>query len=327
MAEQSLVLAPLPWQREQWSLVQSLLERERLAHGLLLHGTAGVGKGQLARLLALRLLCESPRHGLPCGECHACSMFAAGSHPDFFLASAAYGTSEDDDDGKSRKGRKTATTSRQIRIDCIRDLIHFSHQAAHQGGRRVAIIEPAEWLNRNAQNALLKTLEEPGAGLFIILVSHEPSRLLATTRSRCQALLCPTPERLDALEWLRHHVAVDRAESALAFCHGAPLKALAAVHDDLDLLHREVMLTLEACRQDEVTYLFAAEQLARHDAAMVFDWWYGLLHRLCCARPAAALLHFTDQLLEARRKALGTANPNTRLLLESLLIDWAQLPA
>lgn len=328
MTDLSVSLAPLPWQQAQWQSLSERNQHGRLPHALLLHGTAGVGKGHLARLLASSLLCENPAQDLPCGNCHACQMFAAGSHPDFFLASTVYGINdqiEEDGDSKARKTKKVVAPSKQIKIDCIRDLIHFSAHSAHQGGKRVAIIEPAELLNHNAANALLKTLEEPGEGLFIILVSHQPSRLLPTLRSRCQALLCQTPDHAQSMEWLRHHISPDRAETALAFSHAAPLKALAAVHAEDDLLYREVMLTLEACLQREVTYLFAAESLAKHDAVMVLEWWLALVHRQSCVQPAANLLRFNDRLMEARRKAQGTANPNTRMLFETLLIDWINL--
>jgi DNA polymerase-3 subunit delta' len=320
--------APLPWQQSQWHALSERKTQERLPHALLLHGTAGVGKGHLARLLALSLLCENLQQELPCNNCHACQMFAAGSHPDFFLASTAYGMNDQtDDDGesKSRKAKKPTAPSKQIKVDCIRDLIHFSTHSAHQSGKRVAIIEPAELLNHNAANALLKTLEEPGEGLFIILVSHQPSRLLPTLRSRCQALLCQTPDHAQSLEWLRHHISPERAETALAFSHAAPLKALAAVHADYDLLYSEVMLTLEACRQREVTYLFAAESLAKHDAIMVLEWWLALVHRQSRMQPAGDMLRFNDCLMEARRKVQGTANPNPRMLFETLLIDWIKL--
>ena len=325
MTSPAIPMAPLPWQQTQW---ESLSERNfhgRLPHALLLHGTAGVGKGHLARLLASALLCESPVNTLALGHCHSCQMFAAGSHPDFFFASTAYGmhdSPEDESDGKVRKTKKPAAPSKQIKIDCIRDLINFSVHSAHQSGKRVAIIEPAELLNHNAANALLKTLEEPGEGLFIILVSHQPSRLLPTLRSRCQALLCQTPDHAQSIEWLRHHISPERAETALAFSHSAPLKALAAVHAEHDLLYREVMLTLEACSQREVTYLFAAESLAKHDAIMVLEWWLALVHRQSCANPSADMLGFSDRLMDARRKAQGTANPNARMLFETLLIDW-----
>lgn len=327
MSDLAIASVPLPWQQTQWQSLSERKNHDRLPHALLLYGTAGVGKGHLARLLALSLLCENLQQELPCGNCHACQLFSAGSHPDFFFASTAYGISEQDDDGdnKPRKAKKSVAPSKQIKIDCIRDLIHFSTHSAHQGGKRVAIIEPAELLNHNAANALLKTLEEPGEGLFIILVSHQPSRLLPTLRSRCQALLCQTPNHQQAMEWLRHHIAPERAETALAFSADAPLKALAAVHAEHDLLYREVMLTLEACRQREITYLFAAESLAKHEAVMVMEWWLSLLHRQSRINPRADWLRFNDDLLEARRKAQGTANPNTRMLFETLLIGWMNL--
>jgi DNA polymerase-3 subunit delta' len=328
MDSSGLAFTPLPWQKDQWQALASRSAHDRLPHALLLHGSAGVGKGQLARLLASSLLCENPALSLPCGKCHACDMFAANSHPDYFFASTSYGVNdlpEDESDGKNRKPKKSAAPSKQIKIDCIRDLIHFSTHSAHQGGKRIAIIEPAEFLNHNAANALLKTLEEPGEGMFIILVSHQPSRLLPTLRSRCQALLCPTPDHAQSLEWLRHHIAVERAATALAFSNDAPLKALAAVHADLDLLYKEVVLTLESCRQHEITYVFAAESLAKHDAMMVMEWWLALVHRMVCEHPLATWLLFNDQLLAARRKVQGTANPNVRMIFESLLIHWINL--
>lgn len=322
-----IALAPLPWQDEEWRSLSERIAHEKLPHALLMHGAAGTGKGHLARLLALSLLCEQPRQFLPCGHCHACALFAAGSHPDFFLASASYGINDnpDEEDGKSRKAKKTAAPSKQIKIDCIRDLIHFSTHSAHQSGRRVALIEPAEWLNHNAANALLKTLEEPGEGMFIILVSHQPSRLLPTLRSRCQSLFCATPEHTQASAWLCQHIAADRAATALACSGGAPLKALAAVHAEYDLVWREVVLLLQSCRTCEVTYLFAAESLAKHDAVMVLEWWLDIVHQQCRAVPEKALLLFSDQLLAARRKMIGTTNPNARMVFETLLIDWMAL--
>lgn len=327
MSNNNVVMAPLPWQIAQWQGLVERLESQHLPHALLLHGTAGIGKGKLARLLALSLLCETPQQFLPCGQCKACQLFAAGSHPDFFLADAAYGirTDEDEDSAKSRKTKKSVTPGKQIKIDCIRDLIYFGNHAAHQGGRRVAIIEPAEWLNHNAANALLKTLEEPGEGLYIILVSHQPSRLLPTLRSRCQALLCQTPSSQQSVAWLCQHISKERAEAALALTHQAPLRALAAVQEEHDLLYQQVMAALDACQRHETSYLSAAELLAKHDAVMILEWWFTLVHRHVCREPSAGYVIFSDKLLEARRKASSTANPNTRFLFEALLIDWIGL--
>src|SRR5699024_4067201 len=89
------------------------------------------------------------------------------------------------------------------KINQIRRLVEFSARTAHHGGARVVLIAPAEALNRNAQNALLKTLEEPGDGLVLLLVSHQPSLLLPTIRSRCQHRRLPLPTTEAALNWLK----------------------------------------------------------------------------------------------------------------------------
>ncbi len=319
------VLAPLPWQSALWDSLTERKLHNRLPHALLLHGAAGIGKGRLARLLLASLLCENVQQQLPCGACHACQMLAAGSHPDCFVADAEYGAvnQDDDDDKKSKKAKKTIAPSKQIKIDCIRDLIHFSTQSAHQGGKRIALIEPAEWLNHNAANALLKTLEEPGADTHIILVSHQPSRLLPTLRSRCQAVFCATPEREQSLQWLKQQgVATERANTALDFTYQAPLKALDAVNNHQDNLHQEVINTLQDCHQGKINYLAAAETLAKQDALTVLDWWLAWLHQQVRLQPEASALTFYDALLAARRKVLGTANPNARMLFETLLIAW-----
>ncbi len=322
-----MVLTPLPWQAPLWDQLVERDAQQRLPHALLLHGTAGIGKGRLARLLALSLLCEKPQQHLPCGNCYACQMFAAGSHPDFFLADNHYGLdkNEDDDEPKKSKAKKTAVPSKQIKIDCIRNLIQFGAQTAHQNGKRVALIEPAEWMNHNAANALLKTLEEPGDGMHIILVSHQPSRLLPTLRSRCQALFCATPDAMQSLTWLQQqHISKERAEAVLAFTHQAPLKALDAANEQHDVLHKEVMEVLEASRNGTINYLAAAETLVKHDATTILDWWLTLVHQKMRRNPRAASVKFYDSLLSARRKVLGTANPNARMVFETLLIEWMQ---
>lgn len=202
-------------------------------------------------------------------------------------------------------------------------MIHFGTQAAHQGGKRVALIEPAEYLNHNAANALLKTLEEPGEDMHIILVSHQPSRLLPTLRSRCQALFCATPTPEQSVQWLQQQgLAAERAKSVLDFTYQAPLKALAAASNHQDALHTDIINTLHDCRKGSLNYLTAAETLAKHDAVMVLDWWLALLHQQVSITPSAESLRFYDALLAARRKAQGTANPNTRMLFEALLIAW-----
>jgi DNA polymerase-3 subunit delta' len=333
MLTDNLPRAPLPWQQPLWDMLSTRTEQNRLPHALLLQGAPGVGKGHLARLLAGALLCQKPAQGLPCGACHACELLMAGSHPDFFLAHCEYdqkdgGEGEDaeslvqaDSTAKSKK----AKVSKQIKMPCIRDLIKFSHYYSHQGGRRVVIIEPAEAMNRNTANALLKTLEEPGENLFIILVSHQASRLLPTLRSRCQSLFCATPSITEAQRWLAQFISPERATFALSFCGDAPLRALRAVNDGDDTHYQQMRDILVASQSGAMNYLQAGEALEKMDADKVIDWWLLYVHQACVEQLRASWVHFSDALLAVRKKMHSTANPNRRMLLESLLIDWMTL--
>ena len=107
----------------------------------------------------------------------------------------------------------------------MRELADFLNIGSHRGGLRVALVHPAEEMNINAANALLKALEEPPAGAVFLLVSHRPARLLPTIRSRCVALPVAIPPREAALRWLSGQGMPD-AERWLAYAGGAPLRAL-----------------------------------------------------------------------------------------------------
>ena len=152
--------------------VQAML-RVRVPHAILLSGPAGVGKTTLALDLAAALLCSAQDTGLrPCRTCRTCRMVAAGNHPDLHrLAPGGAG---------AQIGIGGTDRARGVR-DLISDLVLMPVE----GRARVAIIEDAHRLNEDAQSALLKTLEEPQAGVVLVLCVEEEERLLPTVRSRC----------------------------------------------------------------------------------------------------------------------------------------------
>jgi len=204
-------------------------KRERMPHALLIQGPQGIGKLQLAEGFVQSLLCESgDTHGEPCGVCPGCRWFLAGSHPDFrrvepeALARQSAAADESDQPVPARN----AKPSLEIKVDQVRALDDFLNLQSHRGGRRVALIHPAEAMNPNAANALLKGLEEPPGQAQFILVSHRPARLLATIRSRCVAVAVPMPEASASLAWLESQGAAADAASWLAFASGSPLRAL-----------------------------------------------------------------------------------------------------
>jgi DNA polymerase-3 subunit delta' len=205
----------------------------RLPHALLIHGAPGVGKLELAERMTQLLLCEhADAARRPCGQCDACRWFVIGNHPDFrrvepeALAKMPLESAEaEEGGGEASPARRTKQPSLQIKIEQVRELADFLNLRSHRGGRRVALVHPAEDMNENAANALLKGLEEPPAGAMFMLVSDRPARLLPTIRSRCVAMAVPLPPKDVALKWLAAQNVKD-AERWLAYAGGAPLRAL-----------------------------------------------------------------------------------------------------
>lgn len=213
-----------PWNAP---ILDSLRRRlDALPHALLVHGPQGVGKLALAERAAQLVLCESADVARrPCDACEGCRWFAAGSHPDLrriepeALAAAPEAATEEGGE-PARKGKP----SQDIKVSQVRELAEFLNVGSHRGRRRVALVHPAEEMNANAANALLKGLEEPPGGAMFILVSHRSARLLPTIRSRCVSFAVPLPGAQAALAWLRGEGVKD-AERWLAYAGGAPLKA------------------------------------------------------------------------------------------------------
>jgi DNA polymerase-3 subunit delta' len=202
-----------------------------LPHALLIHGPQGVGKLALAEHLAQSLLCEAEdRRKAPCGACDGCRWFLAGSHPDFRRvepeALARRPAVGEDDDAPAEGPASTRKPSNEIRIEQVRALDGFLNHQSHRGGRRVALVHPAEAMNVNAANALLKSLEEPPGGAMFILVTHRAARLPATIRSRCVTVSVGIPALESARAWMASGK-VAEPERWLAYASGAPLKALA----------------------------------------------------------------------------------------------------
>jgi DNA polymerase-3 subunit delta' len=139
----------------------------RMHHAYLFEGPEGVGKATFARWFARYLNCAEPKR--PCGECPSCRQMLGHSHPDLIEI-----------------GPDADKATKVIGVDTAQSLIAALQLQRHSASRRVVIVDPADALNEEAANALLKTLEEPPQGTQFVLVTHRASALLSTVRSRCQ---------------------------------------------------------------------------------------------------------------------------------------------
>lgn len=311
-----------------------------MPHALLLKGAQGIGKLDLALNFAQSLLCEKPAaDGLACQGCSSCHWFEQASHPDFRLIQPDALSAADDADDKPG-GKKP---SREISVDQIRELSSFANLSAHCGGYRVVIINPAESMNSNAANSLLKTLEEPTGKLLFLLITHKPQQLLPTIISRCLSFALHTPTQDAGTGWLIQQ-GINNPEQALAQTGFAPLQALSWAESGEGAEERNVLLS--AIRQPaKLDVLALADSLQRSTPVYVIQCLQQWCHDLSSAKLAGAVRYFPDQstvisrlaegisvdalmryqkeLLEARRAAYHPLNP--KLFLESLLLSYRQM--
>lgn len=327
-----------PWQSESWQALHNL--RGRLPHAVLLKGAQGIGKLDLALSFSQSLLCDAPTaQGMACGSCDACRWFEQESHPDFRLVQPDALSNFDEAEEKSSSKKP----SREISVDQIRALSGFANFSAHRGGYRVVVVYPAEAMNNNAANSLLKTLEEPTDKLLFLLVTHKPQQLLPTILSRCLAFPVATPTKEAGATWLSQQGVMNPAQ-ALAQTGFAPLQALDWAESGEGAEERAILL--EAIRQpSRLDALALAEKLQRgipvhiihclqqwaHDLASAkmtgkvryFPEQSTLLAKLAQDVTAPSLLRFQKELQDARRAAFHPLNP--RLFLESLLMSYRQM--
>lgn len=310
----------LPWHASVWTGLRAQLQAEALPHALLVTGLPGVGKRRLSFMLGTALLCESRRQdGLGCGDCRSCRQLGQGVHPDFFLVAP-------EEEGK------------QIKVDQVRRLIDRLSLKSQYGGYRIGLIDPADRMNAAAANALLKTLEEPPAGIVLLLTAARPSALPATVRSRCRRLELAPPPPSVAAEWLRAQAAPG-AEDVLGLAAGAPLRALdlhaARAQDRL----RALLATLErlqAGRTSPVTAAAEWRESGRELIPLLLSVCSSLarlqvggdarigesdrLRQLAAALDLSVLHDYVGRLTELRRHLDHPLNE--QLLLESAFAGW-----
>jgi DNA polymerase-3 subunit delta' len=318
----------LPWQDAARDKLGGALRQGRLMHGLLVHGPAGVGKEQFAAALAAALLCTARGERFAaCGHCADCQLSRAGNHPDLHWVRPLA-----DKEGKLRKS---------IGVDQVREVCDALGMTSLRSGHRIALVAPAEKMTPPAQNAFLKTLEEPAPRTLLVLVTARPSQLLPTLRSRCQRVEVASPPPEQALRWLQQQLGSPAPPSLLELAGGAPFKALALAPYFAEL-ERQMTAVLGDYMSGRIEVSRAAAEMQGEGLAARLDWlerWLGgALREAACigdenpltfrGQPAlqrragavniTAAFEVMDRLREARRLLEGSASPP--LVVENLLL-------
>lgn len=213
-----------PNHAEAWRQWRDALGGERMHHGWLLAGKSGLGKRDFAMAAARELVAEP---GMP---------QPAGDHPD--IITLTYGPKDDKAERAAADG-KPFELARSIRIKQIRAMQKRLVTRPTLGSRRAIIIDPADDMEKAAANALLKSLEEPPAGTFFLLVTHRPARLLPTIRSRCRTLRFPvlTDSQLGAM---LHEAGLPSDPQAIAAAEGSFGAAVRFAEQDLAPIARVI---------------------------------------------------------------------------------------
>jgi len=327
-ADDDVVVPPpidlLPWHGAACDRLSGALASGRLAHGLLLQGPAGVGKGHFASALAAALCCTGRGARLEaCGACADCHLSRAGTHPDVHWV-------------------RPLEDKKSIGVDQVREACEKLGMTSMRRGYRIAIFEPADWMTTAAQNALLKTLEEPAARTVIVLVTAKPSQLLATLRSRCQRIEVARPDPGVALAWLGSTLGSKVPVRLLPVAGGAPLKAL-ALAPHFEALEQQMTVLLEAFLDGRVDVTRAAADMLGEGLPARLDWleaWLGAcveaavglddensltfqpgspLQRASAKMNITAAFQVLDRLREARRLLEGSAS--APLVVETVLLE------
>lgn len=258
-----------PWQQTTWDTLTTRFPN--IGHGLLFYGKQGCGKHAFAKHFLAWVLCLNKQPQGPCGECSSCQWLKSDTHPNYVHITT-------DEENKKQNAK--------IKIEKIRDLLPFVQQTGE--GWRVIVIEPAEALNLASSNALLKTLEEPGERVVLILLADHYLKLPATIRSRLQHFALDRISYEQATSYLNEHLselAEVQPDLLLGLSNDMPLQAIEIAQSDW-FAKRQIFLNdwLKIVAQKNMPLFFSGKwqkELSFNDFIMLFEY---LLGDLICVK-------------------------------------------
>lgn len=301
-------------------------------HAILIAGPAGGGQIELALELIKAWLCESTppqltQRSSACGVCESCRWIGmvdprvgryGPQHPDLLWLRPEI---EDPYWEPATGQSKTVKPSKEIKIKQVRDIASFVTLGAQRGRAKIVLLSPAEALNTESANSLLKMLEEPAGQCRFVLLTEHLDWLLPTIRSRCRMFSMAQPDAVMAAQWLKAYgVTEDVAQELLPLTGGAAYGVLELVRRGQSTAHR--VFIESAASMPEASLSQVAAQFAGVEAMMLsrlFQAWVSDLIRVKVGQPVR---FFPGHLGVAKQRAQQTSLQ----ALSRLESDWRSLP-
>ena len=295
--------------------ISSAVENNRVSHAYILNGERGSGKKMLANLFAMTLLCETGDNE-PCGKCHSCKQAESGNHPDII--------------------RVTHEKPNSISVDDIRTQVNNTVDIKpYQGPYKVYIIPQADMMTPQAQNAILKTIEEPPSYAVFLLLTENAETLLPTINSRCVMLKLRNIKDTLIKKYLMENLEIPdyKADMCTAFAQGNMGRAITLANSDhFNEIREEAVQLLKHISEMELNEIVAAVKnisvykLEITDYLDIIMIWYRdvLLYK---ATKEIDKVVFKDQLQSIKEQARKSSYEGIELILESLEKAKARLKA
>ena len=295
--------------------ISSAVENNRVSHAYILNGERGSGKKMLANLFAMTLLCETGDNE-PCGKCHSCKQAESGNHPDII--------------------RVTHENPNSISVDDIRTQVNNTVDIKpYQGPYKVYIIPQADMMTPQAQNAILKTIEEPPSYAVFLLLTENAETLLPTINSRCVMLKLRNIKDTLIKKYLMENLEIPdyKADMCTAFAQGNMGRAIMLANSDhFNEIREEAVQLLKHISEMELNEIVAAVKnisvykLEITDYLDIIMIWYRdvLLYK---ATKEIDKVVFKDQLQSIKEQARKSSYEGIELILESLEKAKARLKA
>lgn len=317
-----------PWHKAAWERIQAMRVANRVPHALLISGKQGTGISEFAMRLAASSLCESPsENGDLCEQCQSCELLKANTHPELLSI-----VPEEE--------------AKDIKVDQVRQLLEFIQLKSHYGNHKIVIIDPADVMTGNANNSLLKTLEEPPGNSLIILVSHQPAMLPITVRSRCQKIEI-TASSMHIKAWLGGKFDADLIDTAQAIGYG-PL--FLGQNADIELHQNRMALVkdLEDLSTGQGDPLDIAKVWSKTDIKQVFFWLMKILldlakfklvgetpqlankdlidrlRKLSEAIDIKSVINLYEKLFETHKLIARNTTLKSQTMCEEITLNWAK---